>query len=116
MYVAVAGTDIQIVRIAIDKCCTQTTLIVGEDVDLLLLLMGLTPPEVSKNVYFLRATIRKQPPKIYSVHTHQCITNLKEGILIAHAISGCDTTLCFHRKGKINALRLICKEEYDCMR
>ena len=97
MRVATADADTLIVNTAIHAAMTETTVVVGEDVDLLVLLIGKTPPEEATQLFFLRPPMgKKQPETIYEIATQQAIPNIKDGsrIISAHAMSGCNTTSC----------------------
>lgn len=67
-------------------------MIVGEDIDLLVLLIALAPQE--RNIYFLKPGKGKAERKIYCSRTLQSHGGLRDRILFGHAFSGCDTTSC----------------------
>lgn len=69
--------------------------VVGNDVDLLVLLIGLTPQY--QNVHFYKMAPGKAGNVLYSTSSHGF---LKEYILFAHAFSGCDFTSVLFGKGK----------------
>jgi len=80
------------------------SILVGEDIDLLVLLIALTPRE--NNIYFLKPISGKIEKKMYSTeyiqkHNHSMINK----ILFYHALSGCDTTSALFQKGKKNAYK-----------
>lgn len=80
-------------------------MIVGEDVDLLVLL---TANATSSNVYLLKPGRGKTQQALYSVDS---INNpiVKDNILFLHAFSGCDTTSSFFKYGKVKFVKTLCK-------
>lgn len=69
--------------------------VVGNDVDLLVLLIGLTPDYTT--MYFYKSNPGRTGDTLYSTDDHK---DLKPFILFAHAFSGCDTTSCMYGKGE----------------
>lgn len=85
--------DRLIVKTAIEICeDDKSVVVVGNDVDLLVLLTALTP--ANKRILFQK-TVRKNV--FYAPTSH---IEMKDFILFAHAFSGCDTTSSFFNKGK----------------
>lgn len=82
--------DTLIVTTAIELSLTAQVVIVGEDIDLLVLLTALAPQE--RNIYFMKSGTGKIERKIYSSHLLQSQKGFQNMILFAHAFSGCDTT------------------------
>jgi len=82
------------------------------------LLVGTAPSEEATRLYFLRPSQGKPPGKIYSIRTQRELPsgNVKESKLTAQAVGGCDTTSCFFGKGKIKALKILCKPEFENVR
>lgn len=70
--------------------------IIGNDVDLLVILCGSTD---KNNIYLMKPGRAKIPTKYYSTESFSYDT-VKEHILFIHAISGCDTTSAIFRQGK----------------
>lgn len=91
--------DTLIVQTALENAeCTDSVFIVGEDIDLLVILSG--SPDNNKNkVLFLKPGRNKVPRKVYTSHsfTEQGLT---DHVLFMHAFSGCDTTSALFRLGK----------------
>lgn len=75
-------------------------IVVGTDVDLLVILSSL-PKMYDKKIYFLMPSQGKVDEKLYSVGSFSS-PEIAEFVLVLHALSGCDTTSAFFRKGKKN--------------
>lgn len=96
--------DMLIVTTAIDiSPVYQTVTVVGEDVDLIVLLVGLSAPE---NVFFLKPGRGKSPSHCYYPKTlvHERIS---QNILFLHAVTGCDTTSSLYGQGKAKSLKVL---------
>ncbi|KAI5708017.1 hypothetical protein M8J77_014729 [Diaphorina citri] len=83
----------------------EVVVLVSEDVDLLVILIGTRSPS---NVYFLKPGRGKVVPVLYHPQT-TIETSLAEHILFIHAISGCDSTSALFNQGKVKALRTVVK-------
>ncbi|CAH0388256.1 unnamed protein product [Bemisia tabaci] len=83
------------------------TLIVGEDIDLLVLMIALTP--ALSDVLLPKPDKGKYAALFSSNQLRTSNANLKNSIVYIHAVSGCDTTSAFRRKGK-GKIKLL--EEY----
>ncbi len=81
----------------------DNVIIIGEDVDLLVILIGLCN---SPNVYFLKPGKRNIAQKIYSPMSAVDRTVTKH-ILFLHAMSGCDTTSALYNLGKVKFLKVL---------
>lgn len=91
---------------AIQKSQNLQVTIVGQDIDLLVLVIALSPAD--KDIFFLKPNIGKIKAKLFSSQNLQMqFTNVKSFILLAHAFSGCDTTSSVHGKGKKQLLKLL---------
>ncbi|CAG9766606.1 unnamed protein product [Ceutorhynchus assimilis] len=66
----------------------QTVAIVGEDIDLLIIMMGLS---TSPNVYLLKPGKEKTPQLLYQPQS-AVKQNLAKHMMFLHAMSGCDST------------------------
>jgi 5'-3' exonuclease len=91
------------------KCLSpkyDAVVIVGEDIDLLVLLTGITP--MVNNVYLKKPARGKQLDTIYSASSYKY--NSKGCILLLHAISGCDTTSNIFGFGKNKFCQLFMKD------
>jgi len=99
--------DTLIVRTAIEKSIGNTKVVViGEDVDLIILLMTLTPDDCQ--------VILKKPGKgstetrLYSIqHLRQQYKNELPYLLFIHAIGGCDTTSAIFQQGKLKHFKTV---------
>jgi len=98
--------DTKIVEAALALAdCNEKVVIVGEDVDLLVILIGRSKAE---NVYFMKPGKDKESTSIFSPAT--AVGNLvAENILFLHAISGCDTTSSFFNLGKMRFVKTLKK-------
>lgn len=101
--VATGDADTTIVRCGLDKAVLHTTVIVGEDVDLIVLLIGLAPP--STNIFFMKPGRQKTETKLFSVKKLQQLSFAKT-ILLLHSFSGCDTTSAIHGKSKVGMVKI----------
>ncbi|XP_061717004.1 uncharacterized protein LOC133524873 [Cydia pomonella] len=102
--VATGDADGTIVRCGLDKAAVHpTVVIVGEDVDLIVLLMGLAPPNI--NVFFMKPGRGKVETKLFSVRQFQQLP-FATTILLLHSFSGCDTTSAIHGKSKVGIAKL----------
>lgn len=114
IYVASADADTLIVNTAISLSSSATIVLVGQDIDLLVLLVALAP--TSAPLYFLKPSIGRQPEVLYSIVKAEDVQNMKESVLLAHAISGSDTTSCLYGRSKTRALKLLCESKFDSVR
>jgi hypothetical protein len=102
--VATGDADSTIVKCALGKAVLHTTVtVVGEDVDLIVLLIGLAPP--SGNIYFMKPGRQKKETKLFSAKPLQKLPFSKT-ILLLHSFSGCDTTSAIHGKSKVGMAKL----------
>lgn len=98
---AVEDADCKIVKVALEKSTSfQSVLIVGEDVDLLVLLNGLG--SVQKNVFFQKSSRGDSGPLQYSSTSfNRGVLEVPPGFeLFLHAFTGCDTTSALFWYGK----------------
>ena len=110
-YEAEEDADADIVRIAIYVANNthNSVVIVAEDIDILVLMVSLCPPDVDIFFYKMGPAVRINHPKIYSKN---CLKpefkNCKDYLLFLHAFTGCDTTSAFYGKGKIKFAKILC--------
>ncbi|KAL4105063.1 hypothetical protein QTP88_020338 [Uroleucon formosanum] len=98
--------DVLIIETAIEEAYTRKTVVVGEDVDLLVILIARTPSQ--KHIFFLKPGKGNVDTKIYSSTNSMDHYNFgREHILFLHAVTGCDTTSTFFNKGKVKVLKLL---------
>ena len=84
-------------------------MVVGEDVDLLCLLIAGTTSECA-DVLFMKPGKSNKPAEFFSVQfIQEQNPDIKENILVAHALSGCDTTSAVYGKGKITSYNVLKK-------
>lgn len=100
--------DMLIVNTAIEEAeRNENVVVVGQDIDLLVLLLGLTP--LHKNIFMLKEGQGSVNKRLYSTRSlleGNVVENCRESILFLHAISGCDTTSAFYGKGKVQSILL----------
>lgn len=74
-----------------------TATLVGEDTDLIVLLVA----HSEGNTYMLIPSKGKRCRKVFNItHLQEALGPMKEYMLFIHAFTGCDTTSCVHVKGK----------------
>ena len=95
--------DVLIIETALKNLSTCETVVVGEDIDLLLLIAR-TPS--NKVIYFLKPGKSQMETKIYSSQSIIAMPKCQDHILFLHAVTGCDTTSSFFRKGKTKIFKL----------
>jgi len=72
----------------------------GEDIDLLVLTVGLTSSE--NPILFLKSGKGDTPNQLYSSHElREENAWMRDDILVAHAFTGCDSTSAIYGKGKL---------------
>ena len=100
--------DVLIVLKALELANTKDTVLIGDDTDLLVLLLSKDMPQSSKNIFFAPA-----PKKIHSKNRIRDIKQVKvdlgsficQHLLFMHALSGCDTTSRLYGIGKGTILK-----------
>ncbi|XP_011314648.1 uncharacterized protein [Fopius arisanus] len=113
--VAAEDADALIIRTAIEMndrrlLEDRPVVVVGNNVDLLVLLVGLTPD--GDNIHFYKiVSIGKKDRKLYSTRDNKCF---KSFILFAHAFSGCDSTSAVFNKGKKIIISLLSENKDLC--
>jgi len=108
---ALDDADTLIVNTAIDLSMTNDiVVIVGEDIDLLIILTGLAA--TTNNIFFMKPGKGTVERRIYSSDSLQSQKDTKKSILFVHAFCGCDTTSSFFRKGKIQCFKTVEKRSY----
>ena len=100
VYQAEADADRLIVLTAISVHDAECgSVIVGEDTDILVLLIALADPLT--DVMMMNPAGKFHPDKIYSSNCIQmAMGDMKNSLLFLHAMTGCDTTSALYRKGK----------------
>lgn len=109
VHQAVEDADTMIIKTAIDKANSYSTIIiVGEDIDLLVLLTDYASEK--KNIFFRKEGKGKIQSQLYSADSF-IIPDLKKYIPFIHAFCGCDTTSAFYRQGKGKLVKLLNKRK-----
>lgn len=100
-------TDVLIVETAIENSINNTTIIVGEDIDLLVLLIARTKIlDQPTSKFFKKPGKNNVETKIYSTDSLNKYPNCKKNILFLHAMTGCDTTSALFGKEKMKVLKM----------
>lgn len=87
---------------------TDSTVIVGDDFDLLVIMTARSPS--NSEIFFLKPGKGKVEQKTCSTRSLEGIC--KKYILFLHAFSGCDGTSAMFQKGKTAAKKLLQKSPY----
>ncbi|KAJ8896091.1 hypothetical protein PR048_001433 [Dryococelus australis] len=104
---ATRDTDGSIVRWGLNKVTSHSSVVViGEDVDLLVLLTAITPPD--RNVYFMKPGRGNIEDKVYSTRQLQELP-FSGSILFIHSFTRCDTTCAIFNKNKLSILKCFLK-------
>ena len=104
---AADDADCQIVQQTLTKAKTGTAVLVGEDTDLLVLLLHHTNHEHG-DIFFVPGKVSGvKKAKIWDIKKVQQVlgSDMCDGILFVHAISGCDTTSRMFSVGKNQSLK-----------
>ena len=95
--------DVLLVDSSIDLAKTgKDVVLVGQDIDLLVLLTQKTPAELT--VYFLKKGKTYQSDCWYSNKSLR-YNLLQKYIAFLHVVTGCDTVSCMHKQGKNKLLK-----------
>ncbi|GBM36825.1 hypothetical protein AVEN_82819-1 [Araneus ventricosus] len=109
-FVATDDADVHIVKTTIETYeKIKKQVVIGQDVDILVLLIALTPVYI--DILMLKEGKGKVKDRFCSSkdlqNSNLMIECTKKSILFVHAISGCDTTSGFYRKGNLQAVQLL---------
>lgn len=105
--------DLCVVETAIKESQGTSAIVVGQDIDLLVLIIHLAPTETE--ISFLKEGKGKTKSRIYSsqdLQSSRILNDLKSSILFFHAMSGCDTTSALYGKGKKKSLEVFKSCDY----
>ncbi|GBM60035.1 hypothetical protein AVEN_147598-1 [Araneus ventricosus] len=92
-------------RNGLEKATSHPTVaIIGEDIDLIVILIALAPAE--SDIYFTKPGMGTVEAKIISTRKLQKELSFSQTILLLHAFSGCDTTSAIYRKSKASTVNL----------
>lgn len=110
VYQAEADADTLIAETALElSLCNTSVTVVATDTDILTILIARYNQNTS-NLYMLKPGSGNQSPKYYNIaELQQNLGDLKDVLLFAHAMSGCDTTSAFFRKGKVKTFQCLSK-------
>lgn len=97
---ATEDADVLIINTALEMSSTyQSVIVVGEDIDLLVLLTSLAKSD--QNIYFSKPAKGRNPGQLFSPQSFKYKAAVADHILFIHAFSGCDTTSAIFGIGKI---------------
>ncbi|GBN52202.1 hypothetical protein AVEN_107879-1, partial [Araneus ventricosus] len=107
-FVATDDADVHIVKTSIEtyEKIKKQVAVIGQDVDLLVLLNALTPAYM--DILMLKEGKDKIKYRFYSsknLRNSNLVIECKKPILFLHAISGCDTTSVFYGMEKRQAVQ-----------
>ena len=103
---ALEDADTLIVRTAIEYSTSSSVVVVGSDIDLLILLIQLS--EKDSQLYFHKPGTGKCPDKGFFIRCIlQHLSDASEMLLFLHAMTGCDTTSALYRQGKKKVFTLL---------
>lgn len=106
---AEGDADVDIVKAAVSMSLYRSTTLIGEDTDLLVLLLYHATTDC-KDLYFRSD---KGKANVYNIKVLKCVLSddVCADLLFAHASSGCDTTSRIFGVGKKSGLQKIIKRE-----
>jgi hypothetical protein len=97
---ATSDADTLIVSTALSIAQTKTSVLVGQDTDLLVLLISFA----TRKVFMLIPAKGNKPDRIFNIKKMQeGLGDLRPLLLLLHAFTGCDTTSAIFNKGKKGA-------------
>lgn len=102
---AIGDADVLIIETAIEKSEKNTAVVVGEDIDLLVILIGPTQSN-HREIFFKKIGKGNVETRLYSSNSFNKYSHCKEHILFLHAFTGCDTTSAFYKKGKLQIIKM----------
>ncbi|KAE9528592.1 hypothetical protein AGLY_012167 [Aphis glycines] len=106
---ATDNADVLIIKTAINEAMNNITTVVGDDVDLFVILTAHSL--ATQEIFFLKPNKKNVEKKLYSSRSFDQHL-IRDQILFLHAFSVCDTTSALSHKGKSSALKLMTKREY----
>ena len=97
--------DVDIVKAAVSMASSKTTTLIGEDTDLLVLLLQYTPNNNANKIYVLRSD-KGKPNVVYDIKVMKQVLayEICHSLLFLHAFTGCDATFSIFGLGKKSAL------------
>lgn len=104
---ATDDADVLIVKTAVEQSTHSSVAVVGEDVDLAVLLIASTPP--TQDILLLKPGRGKT--KTMALSTQEMQQQGFEHILFLHSFTGCDTTSATLRRSKVGFSKLYLKSQ-----
>jgi len=106
---AMGDADLDIVRTAVSISSEKTTTLIGEDTDLLVLLLYYASPSEGTKLYF--RSDKGSPTVVYDIQVIKQVLGsvICQSLLFLHAFTGCDTTSRIFGIGKQSSLQKLIK-------
>ncbi|GBM50516.1 hypothetical protein AVEN_160739-1 [Araneus ventricosus] len=83
---------------------SQCLVVVGEDIDLLVIM---TPSTNSENIFFLKPWRDDAGDALYCAETLNIVPHIRDNISFLHEFSGWDTTFALFRQGKMEFMNVL---------
>lgn len=109
--VALGDADVPIIQCALNKYAGEPVVVVGEDTDLLVILVALTPS--TSKLFFLKPGRGSADNKLYCSQDIQHLS-FSGSLLFIHSFSGCDTTSAIYNRSKATMVKLFQKNPDKC--
>lgn len=108
---AKGDADVDIVQAAVSMSSNMSTTVIGEDTDLLVLLLYHTNVSQGKELFFRSDIHSKTPAKVYNIKGIKQVLGeeICAHLLFVHAFTGCDTTSRIFGIGKKSAFQKLIK-------
>lgn len=102
--IATDDADLQIVKtaIAINAKVSKAVAVIGNDVDSLILLVGLAPEQT--NIFLYKFPPARKNIQLFAIADNR---NHRQYILFAHAFAGCDETSALYEQGKRRIFKIL---------
>ena len=107
---ASGDADMEIVKATIKASQNQPTTLIGENTDLLILLLYYAEAN-NRGLYF--CSDKSTVPKVYNISERKQVlgSGMCSQLLLIHAFTGCDTTSCIFNIGKKSAFQKLANDE-----
>lgn len=108
---ASGDADVDIVKTAINRSQNSSVAVIGEDVDLAVLLVAKTPTD--RDILLVKPGRGKVKTIVYSSQQLQQELKMKDNahLLFLHAFTGCDSTSAAYRKSKVGFVKMYQKSK-----
>ena len=104
-------SEMDIVRTSVSMSSEKTTTLIGEDTDLLVLLLHYASPSDGTKLYF--RSDKGSPTVVYDIKVVKqiLVCEVCQSLLLLHAFTGCDTTSRIFGIRKQSALQKLIKSD-----